>query len=91
MPESSEVGAVTRVDKFGRTMPILRPTFLVPGSKAVHFRVEHEGNLMGHVFQPTRDGPWFSRRHTGEGFGPYQHRHEAVHGLYGPAQGGTLV
>jgi hypothetical protein len=86
--EGPEIGALSRVDKFGESLPILRHT-IYPGM----YRVEHQGQDMGfvqHIPQVTPNArQWFSHHPYSEAkphghIEAHQHRHEAVDFLFGP-------
>jgi hypothetical protein len=81
MPEihsTASEGAVSRTNKFGESMPILRPHPL--GG----FHVDHNGNRMGQIWQ-SPDGKWWSGKPYEPGIAhPHESKHEAAQSLFTP-------
>ena len=73
-------GAVTHQDKYGNSMPILKPLRDHPNA----WEVQHEGKVVGTISQDL--DKWWGRGVSdyshGPWSGPHVHRHEAVQAIF---------
>jgi hypothetical protein len=80
-------GVVSRQDKFGHSMPILRPAgFATPSDQAPVYHVYHGDIKMGTIVRTTPSRNWWARNEIQDTpwDGPHENKHQAVGSLFDP-------
>jgi hypothetical protein len=87
---TADINAVSRTDKFGHSMPILK-TVDNTYPKLKEYRVEHENRHVG--FVEKWPGGWFAYKPNGlfNSEVPYSNRHAAVASLFDPIDPATAM